>query len=80
MTDLEKRLRAALKQAPDARYPIRNKFSWDEILAAARLGAELEREACAQIAGREADRWPCMADARNSSIMIENTIRARGGK
>lgn len=80
-TELEKRLRERLVEALGlATEPWHDdpafEYGWGDVLTAARIGAEIEREECAQLADVEASRSEFATQART----ISTAIRARGGK
>lgn len=72
--ELEKRLRAALDNPVD--------WTWADILTAARIGAEVEREECAALCIKERDRLAAHAkrEPSGTAMMLACAIRARGGK
>lgn len=72
-TELEKRLRERLELWPGAEHE-KVGWAWAEVLEAARIGAEIEREECAT-QFEEYDR-----DERWFTDQIALTIRDRGTK
>ena len=76
--DLEKRLRERFWGANTVAEAWQ--FRWADMLEAARIGAEIEREECFQIAEDHADAVHPGEDARSVAISILETIRARGDK
>lgn len=72
MTDLERRLRAAVAGGDEYRAI----FGWDDILAAAVIGAEVEREACARLI----EECPMGQVPGWAQVALAQLIRARSAK
>lgn len=74
-TELEKRLRERLELWPGAEHE-KVGWTWAEVLEAARIGAEIEREECARLCAYDDGVMPVWDTGNN----IARLIRARGGK